>query len=90
MMIFWEYDLFPYCLAAQGEFCSKKSAYYVPNYQMYVSKPLFVMGIKSGMELWRQIKGLKEVRYEAMKIMNEGFDKELKMRAPKIFTQKKS
>lgn len=72
---FWNYDLFPYLLF--GEFTEYKGVtVYVPSYQGYFT-PVFTIEKQKGSELAVDINDLAFKRQEAVKELNEKYNKEL-------------
>ena len=82
-MAFWKYDLFPYLL--WGEVDDKipdklwkgKIAYYIPSYQGHFV-PQFILPIKEGVELGKQIDELKRLKKIEDRYVYDKYMKKLK------------
>lgn len=79
-MIFWPYDQFPFILAAPGTLQDDGTAY-VPSYQGKF-RPLKVLPMKEGKELWKQIQALAALRTQAIEAVSAGFKARLDMLVP--------
>jgi hypothetical protein len=85
-MIFWRHDMFPFVLAAPGTLEDDGTAY-VPTYQGKF-RPIQIMSISEGKELWAQIQALKGEQESVLAAVRAGFHSRLTALVPWVLKNK--
>lgn len=84
LFAFWHYDLFPYVLGAEVTKFVSDGLVQAKGYQTYCFKPLRVVLLDEGTELWSKLSALREEHRRAIDDINQSF----LARAEELFGEK--